>query len=119
MLAVATGTLAQAEPPTFSHQAALTIVMAANGYPALPGKGGIIDLADVPDAKIFHAGTSEVGGQLIASGGRVLNVTASGDTVTQAQAIAYTAVDSIDFPGGFCRRDIGWREVAREGTTGT
>jgi phosphoribosylamine--glycine ligase len=93
--------------------------MAANGYPALPEKGGVIHLADVTDAKIFHAGTAQVGGQLVASGGRVLNVTATGDTVTLAQVIAYTAVDSIDFPGGFCRRDIGWREVARERSSGT
>jgi phosphoribosylamine--glycine ligase len=119
MLAVATGTLAQAEAPAFSRQAALTIVMAANGYPALPEKGGVIHLADVTGAKIFHAGTAEVGGQLVASGGRVLNVTATGDTVTHAQAVAYAAVDSIDFPGGFCRRDIGWREVARERASGT
>jgi phosphoribosylamine--glycine ligase len=119
MLAVATGTLAQAGAPAFSRQAALTIVMAANGYPALPEKGGVIHLADVTDGKIFHAGTAEVGGQLVASGGRVLNVTATGDTVTHAQAIAYAAVDSIDFPGGFCRRDIGWREVARERASGT
>jgi phosphoribosylamine--glycine ligase len=119
MLAVATGTLAQAQVPAFSRQAALTIVMAANGYPALPEKGGVIHLADVKDAQIFHAGTADVGGQLVASGGRVLNVTATGDTVTHAQAAAYAAVDSIDFPGGFCRRDIGWREVAREEASGT
>jgi phosphoribosylamine--glycine ligase len=118
MLAVATGTLAQAEAPAFSRQTALTIVMATNGYPSLPEKGGVIHLADVKDAKIFHAGTAEVGGQLVASGGRVLNVTATGDTVTHAQAVAYAAVDSIDFPGGFCRRDIGWREVAREAASG-
>ena len=117
MLAVATGTLAQAEAPTFSSQAALTIVMAANGYPALPEKGGAINLGDVSGAKVFHAGTAEVSDQLVASGGRVLNVTATGATVTQAQAAAYAAVDSIDFPGGFCRRDIGWREVAREANT--
>jgi phosphoribosylamine--glycine ligase len=119
MLAVATGTLAQAQIPAFSHQAALTIVMAANGYPALPDKGGVIHLPEATDAKIFHAGTAEVGGELVSSGGRVLNITATGDTVTQAQAAAYAAVDSIDFPGGFYRRDIGWREVAREATSGT
>jgi len=79
----------------------------------------VIHLTNATDAKIFHAGTSEVGGQLVASGGRVLNVTARGDSVTQAQAVAYAAVDKIDFPGGFCRRDIGWREVAREGASGS
>ena len=114
MLAVATGTLAQAVTPVFSRQAALTIVMAANGYPATPEKGGVLNLTSVSNAKVFHAGTAEVGDQLVASGGRVLNVTATGATVTEAQAAAYSAVDSIDFPGGFCRRDIGWREVARE-----
>lgn len=114
MLAVATGSLAQADVPVFSSQAALTIVMAANGYPAIPEKGGAIDLGRVSSAMVFHAGTIEVDGQLIASGGRVLNVTTTGATVTEAQAAGYAAVDSIDFPGGFCRRDIGWREVARE-----
>ncbi len=114
MLAVATGTLAQAETPVFSTQAALTVVMAANGYPELPKKGGYIDLAGASGAKVFHAGTTEVDGQLKAAGGRVLNVTATGATVTLAQAAAYAAVDGINFPDGFCRRDIGWREVARE-----
>ena len=114
MLAVATETLAQADAPIFSRQAALTIVMAAKGYPAVPEKGGVINIKDVSGAKVFHAGTAELNGHLVASGGRVLNVTAIGDTVTEAQAAAYAAVDSIDFPGGFCRKDIGWREVARE-----
>ena len=114
MLAVATETLAQAVAPIFSRQAALTIVMAAKGYPAVPEKGGVINIPDVSGAKVFHAGTAELNGHLVASGGRVLNVTAIGDTVTEAQAAAYAAVDSIDFPGGFCRKDIGWREVARE-----
>ena len=114
MLAVATETLAQADAPIFSRQAALTIVMAAKGYPAVPEKSGVINIADVSGAKVFHAGTAELNGHLVASGGRVLNVTAIGDTVTEAQAAAYAAVDSIDFPGGFCRKDIGWREVARE-----
>ncbi len=114
MLAVASGTLAQAEAAVFSPQAALTVVMAAKGYPESAKKGGSIDLAGVSGAKVFHAGTVEVDGQLKAAGGRVLNVSATGATVTQAQAAAYTAVDRINFPDGFCRRDIGWREVARE-----
>ena len=63
---------------------------------------------------IFHAGTALREGQLVANGGRVLNVTATGASVTEAQTRAYAAVDAIDFPAGFCRRDIGWREVARE-----
>jgi phosphoribosylamine--glycine ligase len=65
-------------------------------------------------AKVFHAGTALKDGQLVASGGRVLNVTARGDTVSEAQVRAYAAVDKIEFPEGFCRRDIGWREVERE-----
>jgi phosphoribosylamine--glycine ligase len=102
--------------PEFEAGTALSVVMAANGYPATPEKGGVIDLGGQynPWAKVFHAGTAIVGEQLVANGGRVLNVTATGATVTEAQARAYEAVDAIGFPGGFCRRDIGYREVARE-----
>jgi phosphoribosylamine--glycine ligase len=114
MLAVATGKLSEAATPSFSSDTALTVVMAANGYPDVPQKGGTIDLAAVSGAKVFHAGTAEVDGQLVAAGGRVLNVTATGANVTDAQAKAYAAVDQVIFPDGFCRRDIGWREVARE-----
>ncbi len=114
MLAVATGKLCEAATPSFSSDTALTVVMAANGYPDVPQMGGAIDLAVVSGAKVFHAGTAEVDGQLVAAGGRVLNVTATGANVTDAQAKAYAAVDQVIFPDGFCRRDIGWREVARE-----
>ena len=114
MLAVATGKLFEAAAPSFSSDTALTVVMAANGYPDVPQKGGAIDLAAVSGAKVFHAGTAEVDGQLVAAGGRVLNVNATGANVTDAQAKAYAAVDQVVFPDGFCRRDIGWREVARE-----
>jgi phosphoribosylamine--glycine ligase len=114
MLAVATGKLSEAATPSFSSDTALTVVMAANGYPDVPQKGGAIDLAAVSGAKVFHAGTAEVDGQLVAAGGRVLNVNATGANVTDAQAKAYAAVDQVVFPDGFCRRDIGWREVARE-----
>jgi phosphoribosylamine--glycine ligase len=117
MLAVATGKLSEAAAPSFSSDTALTVVMAANGYPDVPQKGGAIDLAAVSGAKVFHAGTAEVDGQLVAAGGRVLNVTATGANVTDAQAKAYAAVDQVIFPDGFCRRDIGWREVAREAGT--
>ena len=117
MLAVATGKLSEAAAPSFSSDTALTVVMAANGYPDVPQKGGAIDLAFVSGAKVFHAGTAEVDGQLVAAGGRVLNVTATGANVTDAQAKAYAAVDQVVFPDGFCRRDIGWREVAREAGT--
>ena len=114
MLAVANGQLAGAPAPAFSSEAALTVVMAADGYPGTPEKGGAIGLKDGIKAKIFHAGTAEKDGRLIANGGRVLSVTANGATVTEAQLNAYAAVDAIDFPTGFCRRDIGWREVERE-----
>jgi phosphoribosylamine--glycine ligase len=66
------------------------------------------------DVRVFHAGTKQEGDRLVAQGGRVLNVTALGATISQAQAKAYEAVDRIDWPGGFCRRDIGWRAVERE-----
>ena len=114
MLKVATGKLGEAEPPEFLPDTALTVVMAANGYPGTPQKGGAINLGSIANAKIFQAGTAEHDGNLIAIGGRVLNVTATGRDVTEAQEAAYAAVDGVDFPTGFCRRDIGWREVERE-----
>ena len=115
MMAEANGELAQAAPPQFDDATALTVVMAAKGYPASPEKGGVIKGVDsAPATKVFHAGTAMKDGALIANGGRVLNVVGSGKNVTEAQANAYKAVDSIDFPTGFCRRDIGWREVERE-----
>ena len=116
LLACARGELAQAELPRFSDKSALTVVLAAEGYPATPKAGGAIDLggAEAESAKVFQAGTRRENGKLVASGGRVLNVTALGESVTAAQAVAYRAVDAIDFPDGFCRRDIGWREVERE-----
>jgi len=115
MLACARGTLAGTEV-ALRDETALTVVMAAKGYPGTPEKGGAIDLGDAEaeGAKVFHAGTALVDGALVANGGRVLNVTATGANVTEAQARAYAAVDAIAFPTGFCRRDIGWREVARE-----
>jgi phosphoribosylamine--glycine ligase len=113
MLATAQGRLAEAEPPHFAPEAALTVVMAAQGYPAAPETGGPIRIGEVGEAKIFHAGTALNDGRLVASGGRVLNITARGATVAEARERAYDAVDAIDFPSGFCRRDIGWREVER------
>ncbi|HEY0524473.1 MAG TPA: phosphoribosylamine--glycine ligase [Stellaceae bacterium] len=102
--------------------ASLCVVMAARGYPGEPRKGGEIDglaaaaaAAGGEDVQIFHAGTRrDAQGRLVADGGRVLGVTAVGATVAEAQRRAYAAVDRIDFPDGFCRRDIGWRAVARE-----
>ncbi|RVT41917.1 phosphoribosylamine--glycine ligase [Sphingobium algorifonticola] len=117
LLAVAQGTLAAHPPVTLSPDPALTIVMAAQGYPGTPKKGGTIgNIADAEadGAKVFHAGTAMRNGTLISTGGRVLNVTASGPTVRAAQAKAYKALSVVDFADGFARSDIGWREVARE-----
>jgi phosphoribosylamine--glycine ligase len=113
MLATATGRLAEAEPPRFAPETALTVVMAARGYPAAAEMGGPIRIGKVGKAKVFQAGTALTGGSLVASGGRVLNVTARGATVAEARKRAYRAVDAIDFPSGFCRRDIGRREAER------
>jgi phosphoribosylamine--glycine ligase len=101
----------------WSGEAALTVVLAANGYPESYDKGTEIrglDAAAETGATVFHAGTAADGDRVLASGGRVLNVTACGADITTAQANAYAAVDAIDWPEGFCRRDIGWRAVARE-----
>ncbi|MGZ3233662.1 MAG: phosphoribosylamine--glycine ligase [Croceibacterium sp.] len=116
LYACATSSLASLPPPKFSDNTALTVVMAANGYPGTPRKGGAIggiEAAEATGAKVFHAGTALKNGKLVANGGRVLNVTARAENVAQAQRKAYAAVDKIDFPSGFCRRDIGWRELAR------
>jgi phosphoribosylamine--glycine ligase len=116
MLAAATGGLSGAAPVQFLEEAALTVVVAAQGYPGAPSKGGAVggvEEAARTGALVFQAGTAERGGQLVASGGRVLSVTALGADVAEAQAAAYRAVDRIDFPTGFFRRDIGWREIAR------
>ncbi len=102
----------------WSDQAALTVVMASQGYPGAVEKGSEIkgiDRAEAMDGVIvFHAGTKQDGDRIAAHGGRVLNVTAMGSTISQAQTRAYEAVDRIDWPQGFCRRDIGWRAVERE-----
>jgi phosphoribosylamine--glycine ligase len=116
LLAAAEGRLAGLSP-RWRAEAALTVVMAAKGYPGAPEKGGVISgLEDAGrEALVFHAGTArDPAGRLVAAGGRVLCVTATGEDVAQAQARAYAAVDRIDWPGGFCRRDIGWRAVERE-----
>jgi phosphoribosylamine--glycine ligase len=98
--------------------AALTVVMAAKGYPGDYRKGtrieGLDEAATIEGVEIFHAGTKAEGGHIVANGGRVLNVTASGKTVSEAQRRAYEAIDLIKWPEGFCRRDIGWQAIARE-----
>jgi phosphoribosylamine--glycine ligase len=99
-------------------QSALTVVMAAKGYPGDYVKGSVIagldEAAKTEGVEIFHAGTRSDGGRILANGGRVLNVTAMGDTVGQAQRRAYQAIDKIQWPEGFCRRDIGWQAIKRE-----
>ena len=99
-------------------QAALTVVMAAKGYPGPYAKGSVIeglaDAAAVEGVEIFHAGTKQDGSHVVANGGRALNVSALGKTVSEAQARAYAAIARIRWPEGFFRHDIGWRAIARE-----
>jgi phosphoribosylamine---glycine ligase len=117
LIAVADGVLRSFHLRWYDH-AALTVVMAAKGYPEAYRKGseirGLDKAAAVPDVTVFHAGTTRgVNGRILANGGRVLNVTATGNTIAAAQARAYEAVDLIDWRDGFCRRDVGWRAVGR------
>jgi phosphoribosylamine--glycine ligase len=96
---------------------AITVVMAAKGYPGDYEKGseirGLERAGAIEGVTVFHAGTKRAGDKIVASGGRVLNVTATGKTLQEAQARAYRAIDVIDWPEGFCRRDIGWRALSR------
>src|SRR5438445_2980409 len=98
--------------------AALTVIMATKGYPGAYGKGSVIEgleeAAKVEGVEIFHAGTIAKDGKILANGGRVLNICATGKTVTAAQHRAYAAVDRIRWPDGLFRRDIGWQAIARE-----
>jgi phosphoribosylamine--glycine ligase len=116
--AVATGRLAEIDPPQLSPKHAMTVIVAARGYPGTPQSGGAIRAIEaaeqVEGVTVFHAGTALSSGSLVAKGGRVLAVTAVADTFANARARAYRAVDQIDFADGFHRRDIGWRELARE-----
>lgn len=117
LLAVAEGRLAEVEAPAFSADSALTVVLAARGYPGTPEMSGAIagiDAAEAAGAIVFQAGTRADGaGGLVAAGGRVLAVTGRGATLAEAQARAYVGVAAIDFPDGFHRSDIGWRELDR------
>jgi phosphoribosylamine---glycine ligase len=111
--ATAQGTLANVSP-RWKREVALTVVLAANGYPGAYEKNTVIANAaglDSDTIQVFHAGTVGDGDRLLANGGRVLNVTAIGDDVGEARERAYAAVDAIDWPDGFCRRDIGWRAL--------
>ncbi|HEY1944138.1 MAG TPA: phosphoribosylamine--glycine ligase [Roseiarcus sp.] len=120
MLGCAKGALPN-RAPRFSNQAALTVVMAARGYPGAVEKGtsirGLDAAGDMLGVTILHAATRGQGDGLVADGGRVLAVTAVGDDVAEAQSRAYAAVDRIDWPGGFCRRDIGWRAISSRSPT--
>ncbi|MEG8039781.1 phosphoribosylamine--glycine ligase [Sphingomonas sp. LR60] len=114
LLAVAEGRLADVPAPVFSDDVALTVVMAAENYPGTPRTGGAIagiDAAQANGAVVFQAGTALKDGQLVSAGGRVLAVTASGADVPSAQRAAYAAVEKVDFPTGFFRRDIGAKAV--------
>ena len=117
LMAAAEGRLAGVEAH-WSDETALTVVMAAKGYPGAVEKGSLIaglEAAEAAGAIVFQAGTARnADGALTANGGRVLNVTALGASVTEARARAYAAVERIDWPEGFCRRDIGWRAIERE-----
>ncbi|MEM7269040.1 MAG: phosphoribosylamine--glycine ligase [Pseudomonadota bacterium] len=117
LVACAEGRLADVDIG-WKDNVALTVVMAAKGYPGGYAKGeaigGLEDAASDEGVEIFHAGTKADGGRVSSNGGRVLNVTASGNDVTEARARAYAAVDKIDWPGGFCRTDIAWRALARD-----
>ena len=117
LMATAEGTLDRMELE-WSEEAALTVVMAAKGYPGHYAKGteikGLAAAAAVNGVKVFHAGTTARDGRMLATGGRVLGVTATGLSVGEAKARAYSAIARIDWPDGFCRMDIGARAIARE-----
>ncbi len=114
LIAVADGVLGSVDL-RWLEETALTVVMATEGYPKSYEKGshirGIEAAEALEDVTVFHAGTKSENGALLANGGRVLNITALGKSVTEAAETAYKAVDLIDWPEGFCRRDIGWRAI--------
>ncbi len=114
MHAAAEGRLSEARV-NWAEDHAVTVVMAADGYPGNYEKGSVIKgLESLPEDSAnmaFHAGTARKDGQFLAAGGRVLNITARGASLAEAQARAYAMVDQIDWPEGFCRRDIGWRAL--------
>ncbi|MEH6773480.1 MAG: phosphoribosylamine--glycine ligase [Cereibacter changlensis] len=114
LLACAEGRLAEAQV-NWATDHALTVVMAAKGYPGSYAKGSVIGgletLPETSSQMVFHAGTAERDGKIVANGGRVLNVTARGATLAEARDRAYAMVEAIDWPEGFCRKDIGWRAL--------
>ena len=120
LLACAAGKLG-ADPPKLSSHAALAVVMAARGYPGEPVRGtrirGLEEAGASPGVAVLHGGTREADGAIFADGGRVLTITAVGRNVADARERAYAAIDRIDWPEGFFRRDIGWRAIAAGGKT--
>ena len=122
LLACARGDVSGLAPLEFLPQTVICVVMAAKGYPDSPLEGSIIRGAAQdfgPHVQVFHAGTKKRNdGQLVAAGGRVLNVCARGDDIQQARERAYAAIRKIDWPGGFCRSDIGWRALERDEAAG-
>ncbi|MBB4267543.1 phosphoribosylamine--glycine ligase [Roseospira visakhapatnamensis] len=119
--AAAHGRLADIDPPRWRDQVALVVVMAARGYPGAYAKGseirGLTAAGVIDGVSVLHAGTRPgPDGAVLANGGRVLGITATGDSVAKARDRAHAAIDLIDWPEGFCRRDIGWRALARTGT---
>lgn len=116
LIATRSGTL-DSIPINWASETALTVVLAAKGYPGTYVKeseiNGLESAKAMKDVMVFHAGTHRDGGKVRATGGRTLSVTALGQNVTEAQRRAYAAVDAIDWPEGFCRRDIGWKALAR------
>ncbi len=118
LLACARGDVSRTPPPEFKPSTVICVVLAAKGYPDSPLEGSIIRGAEQDfgsHVQVFHAGTRRrPDGQLVAAGGRVLNVCAEGDDIAQARERAYAAVRRIDWPGGFSRSDIGWRALERE-----
>lgn len=118
LLACARGDLSRTPPPEFLPETVICVVMAAQGYPDSPVEGSIIRGAEQdfgPHVQVFHAGTRrQEDGQLVAAGGRVLNICARGKDIAQARERAYAAIKKIDWPGGFNRTDIGWRALERE-----
>jgi len=117
LLAACNGELAEVHP-SWKDEVSLTVVLAARGYPGTVVKGTEIrklsEAQALKGVQVFHAGTSQDGDRLIATGGRVLNVTGTGKTIREAQGLAYAAIEKIDWPEGFCRHDIGWRAIERE-----
>jgi phosphoribosylamine---glycine ligase len=115
--AVVEGRLEQAPPPTWDPRPSVCVVMASGGYPGDFERGlpirGLEEAAEVPNVKVFHAGTTRANGRVVTNGGRVLAVTALGATISAAKLSAYTAVKAIRWEGAWCRKDISDKALAK------